>query len=279
MALKLMYITNRVDVAEIAQKNGVDRIFVDMEYIGKNERQRGMDSVKNLHTVSDVEKLREVVTTSQLLVRVNPVHDASAEYCGSEEEIDAVIKAGADIVMLPMANSPKDLSRFVKAVRGRAKTMFLLETANACDNIGEFLKVDGIDEVHIGLNDLHIAKHKKFMFELLCDGTVEKLCKEIKGKGLPYGFGGIARLGYGMIPAENVIAEHFRLGSSMAILSRSFCNADVLTDTKEIDEVFATELKRIRDYEKSLETRSSEWFESMRKDTCTKVKKVVETIA
>ena len=35
MPLKLMYITNRPDVALIAEKNGVDRIFVDMEYIGK----------------------------------------------------------------------------------------------------------------------------------------------------------------------------------------------------------------------------------------------------
>ena len=39
MPLKLMYITNRPDVALIAEQNGVDRIFVDMEYIGKAERQ------------------------------------------------------------------------------------------------------------------------------------------------------------------------------------------------------------------------------------------------
>ena len=39
MPLKLMYITNRPDVAAIAERHGVDRIFVDMEYIGKAERQ------------------------------------------------------------------------------------------------------------------------------------------------------------------------------------------------------------------------------------------------
>lgn len=39
MSLKLMYITNRPDVALIAERNGVDRIFVDMEYIGKAKRQ------------------------------------------------------------------------------------------------------------------------------------------------------------------------------------------------------------------------------------------------
>ena len=33
--LKLMYITNNVDVAKIAENSGVDRIFVDLEVIGK----------------------------------------------------------------------------------------------------------------------------------------------------------------------------------------------------------------------------------------------------
>ena len=37
MSLKLMYITNQPDVAQIAEAAGVDRIFVDMEYIGKFE--------------------------------------------------------------------------------------------------------------------------------------------------------------------------------------------------------------------------------------------------
>ena len=85
MALKLMYITNRPDVAQIAQQNGVDRIFIDMEYIGKAERQGNMDSVKNHHTVEDVKAVREVLLTAELLVRVSPMHDATADYCSSEE--------------------------------------------------------------------------------------------------------------------------------------------------------------------------------------------------
>ena len=37
--LTLMYITNNPDVALIAQKYGVDRIWIDLEYKGKEERQ------------------------------------------------------------------------------------------------------------------------------------------------------------------------------------------------------------------------------------------------
>ena len=94
MPLKLMYITNRPDVALIAENAGVDRIFVDMEYIGKAARQGGMDSVQNHHTVEDVRKLRSVLTKAQLLVRVNPIHEESEIFGSSEEEIDQVIEAG-----------------------------------------------------------------------------------------------------------------------------------------------------------------------------------------
>lgn len=44
--LKLMYITNDSTVAKIAVDAGVDRIFIDMEVLGKVERQGGMDTVR-----------------------------------------------------------------------------------------------------------------------------------------------------------------------------------------------------------------------------------------
>ena len=100
MALTLMYITNNPAIAEIAQTAGVDRIWVDMEYIGKEERQGGMDTVKSSHTIADIRKIRPVVTTSELLVRVNPIHEASDRYLGTEEEVEQTIAAGADGIML-----------------------------------------------------------------------------------------------------------------------------------------------------------------------------------
>ena len=40
MALRLMYITNEPEIAQIAEAAGVERIFIDMEYIGKDLRDR-----------------------------------------------------------------------------------------------------------------------------------------------------------------------------------------------------------------------------------------------
>ena len=86
--IKLMYVTNNPQVAAIAQTAGVDRLFVDMEYIGKDIRQGGMDTVQSRHTFDDVRKIRAVADKAQLLVRCNPIHEATADYVSSKEEID-----------------------------------------------------------------------------------------------------------------------------------------------------------------------------------------------
>ena len=249
MALKLMYITNRPDVALIAEKNGVDRIFVDMEYIGKDQRQGKMDSVKNHHTVEDVKRIRNVISKSELLVRVNQIHEASEEYCSTEDEIDSVIAAGADIVMLPFFKTLAEVQRFLKAVDGRCRTMLLLETPKAVELLDAILATKGIDEIHIGINDLSIGYGKQFMFELLTDGTVEQLCRRMQVAGIFYGFGGIASLGRGLVPAEMIIKEHYWLGSRMAILSRSFCNVDKFADLDAIEEIFFRGVREIRTLE------------------------------
>lgn len=248
--LKLMYITNRPEIATIVENAGVERIFVDMEYIGKSIRQGGMDTVQSHHTIEDIRAVKKVLKASQVMVRCNPIHEATKEYVSSKEEIDAAINAGADILMLPYFKTPKEVEKFVSFVDGRVKTLPLVETTQAVDSIDGILQIDGIDEIFIGLNDLSLGYGMKFMFELLTNGTVERLCEKFKKKGIPYGFGGIASLGKGMLPSEKVIVEHYRLGSTCAILSRSFCNTNVITELDEIERIFVIELKAIRSWEK-----------------------------
>lgn len=249
MALKLMYITNRPDVAKIAENAGVDRVFVDMEYIGKADRQGGMDTVQSRHTLEDVAAIRSVVTKAQLMVRCNPIHEATAEYCDSREEIEGIIARGADVIMLPYFKTVEEVRKFIEFVDGRAVTLPLVETPEAVACVDEILELPGIDEIFVGLNDLSLGYKKKFMFELLADGTVEKLCEKFRKKGIPYGFGGIASLGKGLLPSEYVIMEHYRLGSTCAILSRSFCNATQIQDTEQIRRIFTQGVREIRDYE------------------------------
>ena len=274
MSLKLMYITNRPDIALIAEKNGVDRIFVDMEYIGKAERQGNLDTVKNHHTIHDIQVLRGVLTHSELLVRVNPIHEKTDEYDSSEEEIEASIQAGADIIMLPFFKTVEEVKRFLRIVNGRVRTMLLLETPEAVEVLDEILDIPGIDEIHIGINDLSLGYKKRFMFELLTDGTVERLCRQIGQKGIFYGFGGIASLGRGLVPAELIIKEHYWLGSRMAILSRSFCNVDQFEDINAIEEIFFRGVREIRTLEKECASHTR-YFTDNRKELKAAVEAVV----
>ena len=268
-----MYITNKPAVAKIAEEVGIDWIFIDMEFIGKDSRQGGLDTVQNHHTVEDVKIIRKAVTKSRVLVRVNPIHEALSDYPSSKEEIDAVIEAGADIVMLPFYKTVKEVRQFIQYVGGRAKTCLLLETAEAAILLDETLKVPGIDIIHLGLNDLHLELGMKFMFQLLSDGVVEQLGNKIKAAGIPFGFGGIARLDSGMLPGADVLKEHVRLDSSMVIVSRSFCNTDVITDLDEVRRIFTEGIKAIRDLEAEAQA-AANYFLKNRQE----VEKAVETI-
>ena len=246
MSIRLMYITNNPQIAQIAETTGVDRVFIDMEFIGKEERQAGLDCVKLRHTINDVKAIRKVLNKTELLVRVNPIHGATMEYNDSYDEINAAIDAGANVLMLPMYKSIEEVEKFLTIVNGRVKTQLLTETPEAHRLTTEIAKIPEVDEIHIGLNDLHLAYKKKFMFELLADGTVDDICQILRNSNKKYGFGGIARIGYGLLPAEYVIREHYRLGSSCAILSRAFCNADKMNNIEEIEQLFAKEILKIR---------------------------------
>lgn len=254
MSLKLMYITNNPNVALIAERNGVQRIWIDLETLGKEERQKNMNTVKSKHTVEDIKRIAPLLTISELMVRVNPWN------VDSEAEINDVINAGAQIIMLPMWKTAEEVQNFVNTVSGRAKAVLLLETKEADECLDDVLKIKGIDEIHIGLNDLHISYGRTFMFELLSDGTVERICKKIADSHIPYGFGGIASIGCGAVPAERIVLEHYRLGSTGAILSRSFCDYAKIDDLIEIERTFCMNMEKLREFEKYAETVTEDVF-------------------
>lgn len=214
--MDLILITNDCELAKYAETSGVDIIMVDLEIIGKKERQGHLDTVISGHVLEDVIRIKNVLTQAKLLVRINPIHD------NSENEIESIISIGVDYIMLPMFKSVEEVEQFISVVNGRAKTMLLLETAQAMARIDRILNVEGIDSIHIGLNDLHLALQLDFMFELLSGGIVEYISKKIRAKKIPFGFGGIARIGHGLLDASLILSEHYRLNSAFVILSRNF---------------------------------------------------------
>lgn len=270
MAIKLMYITNEPKTARIVEQSGVDRIFIDLEVRGKAERQGHIDSVKSHHTLDDINRTKEALSQAELLVRVNALHEQS------RQEIDEVVSRGADIVMLPMWETTDDALHFRDMVNGRAKVMLLLETIGAEHAIDKVLTEEGIDEVHIGLNDLHLQYHMKFMFELLANGKVDEIMDKLKNAGMFCGFGGVASLNNGLISGRNILTEHYRLKSQMAILSRSFCDMSKTNSLDEVQQIFDQGVKEIRDFEVFLTQQPASYFEQNRQEVVRKVNEIIK---
>src|SRR2546428_12413643 len=128
----------------------------------------------------------------------------------------AAVGAGADVVMLPSSQSSQQVAAFVAAVAGRAPTCLLLETAAAAVRVERIAAVGGVDEIHVGLNDLHASMGLAFMHELLAGGVLDGLASRIRAvaPAIRFGFGGGALLDAPHpLPPRDVLRQHLRLRS------------------------------------------------------------------
>lgn len=215
--IEWMLITAGPAIARYAEAAGVHRIFIDMEVRGKAERQGHVDTHKAAHSFEDIAAVREVLTTSELMVRVNPLHG------GTPDEARRAIDQGADRLMLPMFATPEEVRAFRDLVPSAVPITFLAETPAALVRTEAWLHhLSRGDEVHFGLNDLSLAMGLDFLFEPMAAGLLESAATHLRNAGIPFGIGGVARPEGGELPARVIIGEHVRLGSTRVILSRAF---------------------------------------------------------
>lgn len=237
--MQFLLVVYDAEIAHYVAKSGVDRLFVDLEQHGKKERQGHLSTWISSQTLDDVYAIRRAAPDSHLLVRVNPLHSSS------RAEIDEVIKAGADSIMLPMARNFDEIAQFLDIVSGRVLAIPLIETKAALDATPEIARRLPVKEVYIGLNDLHLDMKMTFMFEPLSNGLLEEPCAALRTHNIKFGIGGLARSNEGIVSPNFLIGEHVRLGSSRAILSRTFHrNAQTLDElTNGMD--FPAEIRKL----------------------------------
>ena len=212
--VELTLITNKSQFARQAEHAGIDRIMIDLERLGKAKRQYGRQLFLSDHYPADIDRLHSTLSVAAIQVRVNPWHRQSVL------EITDVISRGAQVVMLPMVRDWEQAAQFVDAVNGRARTSLLIETAAALDGCDKLLSVDGIDEAHIGLNDLAIDLGREFIFDALADRLLDRIASVAAQRHIRFGFGAVAGRACGSLPIdpEIIISEQARLGASVAWL-------------------------------------------------------------
>jgi hypothetical protein len=264
-----LFITKSPTVARAAEQAGVTRIFVDLEIHGKVDRQGHLNTVISRHSMEDVENVKTALETAELLVRLNPLHE------GTRREVDDAIEAGADIIMQPMFRSTEEVEAFGRCIAGRVRFMPLVETADALEQIDSIAELACVDELHIGLNDLHLDLGLRFMFEPLASGLIERHLRNVRK---PFGIGGIARVGQGDVPGELVMAEHVRLGSSGVILSRAFhAGADSVAALND-GFSFREELERLMEERSGLLALAPDLLNAKHRDFQVGVNRVVEKL-
>ena len=253
--MDFLQITNDPDMARRCDALPGMRLFVDLEVHGKAARQAGRNTFISTHQPQDVGRVKAELRRSQLMVRVNPLYE------GTAAELDTVLTQGADLVMLPMFQTPEELRAFSRLVAGRVPVVALLETADALHSLDAWVDTPGLSEVFVGLNDLHLSLGCAFMFEPLASGLVDRVSARVHSQGLRFGFGGIARLNEGLVPGRDVLAEHVRLGSAAVILSRTFHRP---SEHNAAAHGFEAEVAALRQAERDLSKRTSQQVESDR---------------
>jgi hypothetical protein len=270
--MNLYLITADPAMARMAVDAGVDRIFVDLEIHGKVERQGHKDTVISRHSLDDVRNIREVVGAGQLLVRVNPWFE------GSPGEIDEVVAAGADVLMLPMFKHVDEVANFSRCIGTKRTKIGLCETSAGLARLDSILESGGLDEVHFGLNDLHLDMGLDFLFEVLAGGFMDLAASKCLEHGIEFGFGGVARVGGGDLPARLILGEHERLGSEGVILSRAFTGGGKTLVEMPADLDFAAEVAKVRDCLDELGDRDDDQREADRLELGERTRMIAERL-
>tara|TARA_B100000579_G_scaffold433030_1_gene451037 strand:- start:93 stop:893 length:801 start_codon:yes stop_codon:yes gene_type:complete len=265
--MKYILICGNPEIAKHSQEIGVNTILVDLEKYGKIKRQ-GPESWISDHDLETVSKIRDSIS-GELLVRVDPWKEET------KEQIDESIERGANSIMLPMIKSLQEVEEFVDYVGKRANILPMIETKEALSIINSVLELEQIEEIFIGLNDLHLSLDLSFMFEPLSQGLIDKASESVIKKGKKFGFGGIALIGEGELKSDLILSEHIRLKSSSVILSRSFHkNAKDIKDLySKID--FKYEFNKLKNKELEIRSLSSKELERNRSRLYKEVIKII----
>jgi hypothetical protein len=210
--------TDDPERARAADRAGVDRIGLDLERLGKRERQADPRLWQTTHSEESLPRIGAALRRADLFARTNPPHG------GWAAEADRLIAAGAKVLMLPAFHTASEVREALAAVGDRARLVPLIETAEALAETPAIAAVEGLREVHFGLNDLAIGMRLSNRFQVLTRTELERATRTLVESGVRVGVGGIGRARDDRlpIPADLVYAQYPRLGATGALIARSF---------------------------------------------------------
>lgn len=241
---------------------GCRGVVVDLELKGKQERQASFDTQINKHSLEDLQRLKaENIYT---LCRINAIDSAS------EHEIEQVIEAGTDEILVPMIRNRSEIEQIFKRVRERTAVGLMIETTEALQ-LAPVINDHDVQRVFVGLNDLHITQGKPTLFHVLAEGTVEDIRQQIRYAA--FGFGGLTIPGLGNpLPVDYFFHELDRLSCDFTFLRRSFFTDSLAVSASTAINAIHKEMRKVRQ-------RNSTQVERDRVEDQLKLSQVISTLA
>lgn len=216
----LTLLTKDAAWAAAADDAGVSRVGIDIERMGKIQRQGLVyDARISDHTLADLIPIARVLHRARAFVRINPLHSRT------REEVERALQAGARSLMLPQVHNASEAGEFAGLVAGRAETLLLLETKECLQDLDAIFAISEVDEVMVGLNDLSLALCMRHPMQLLASPMLDDIATRAREAGRSYGFGGVAGPEVSNplpVSPDLVLARHAALGSRSAWIARSF---------------------------------------------------------
>lgn len=215
----LTLITNDHEWLRAGDAAGVDRIGIDIERISSADvERRAVDGRISDHRIDDMQAVSATLQHAKPFIRINRLH------ANTRTEIEQALSMGARSIMFPGFRTKDEVEQFLEWVDGRAEAILLLETAPALKQLPDWLTVPGVTEVFVGMNDLHLELKMASAMDLLASEVLQDVSDTIRGAGVRFGFGGVARPDCEdlPVPADLVLASYARLQGQAAWIARSF---------------------------------------------------------
>jgi hypothetical protein len=211
--LELVLFENEPESACAYLEAGIRSFLVDLEIIGKDQRQLGFDTEIRPGKLQDLQRIAALPGVSAWC-RIN-------RYGGhTQREVEHALEAGADVMILPMAESMTEIDAYLRLLDRRCRAGIMIET-RACAALARELNQRPLDYAFFGLNDFAISRGGGLIFDALADGSVEAVNRALTGPR--FGVGGLTDVRRGSpIPSARLVEEMERLGCGFTFLRRSF---------------------------------------------------------
>ena len=217
--MKYFLFTNSPPLAKFFDSiDCVESIFVDLETLGKRDRQPNPQTFVSTHTPDDVSILRKVIKSSHLGVRINPVNPNTVN------EINFLLNCGVDVIMLPYFHNLDEVNFVLEVINGKASLDLLVETPSSLLLVDK-IPLNHIRNLHFGLNDLSIAFKLNHIFSAYFNDQLIASASFLSSAQATFGFGGVGRVYSSPISSFNVLSRSYSLRGQRLILARSFTNS------------------------------------------------------